>query len=141
MELEQKGIPMAEKVPLGMIVETPAAALCAEELAMEADFFSIGTNDLTQYTCAADRQNQSLGDFFDPRHPAVLKEIRMTVEAAHRHGIRVGICGEMGSDPQMTEMLLRMGVDELSVNPSAILPLRKKIRTIHLRTPEEPPLQ
>lgn len=132
---------MAERVPLGMIVETPAAALCAEELAGEADFFSIGTNDLTQYTCAADRQNQNLGDFFDPRHPAVLKEIRMTVEAAHRHGIRVGICGEMGSDPQMTGMLLRMGVDELSVNPSAILPLRKKIREINLRTPEEPPLQ
>ncbi len=140
-ELEQKGISMAERVPLGMIVETPAAALCAEELAGEADFFSIGTNDLTQYTCAADRQNQNLGDFFDPRHPAVLKEIRMTVEAAHRHGIRVGICGEMGSDPQMTGMLLRMGVDELSVNPSAILPLRKKIREINLRTPEEPPLQ
>lgn len=140
-ELEQEEIPMAEEVPLGMIVETPAAALCAEELAKEADFFSIGTNDLTQYTCAADRQNQNLGDFFNPRHPAVLKEIRMTVEAAHRHGIRVGICGEMGSDPQMTGTLLRMGVDELSVNPSAILPLRKKIREISLKTPEEPPLQ
>lgn len=140
-ELEQEGIPVAEKVPLGMIVETPAAALCAEELAEEADFFSIGTNDLTQYTCAADRQNQNLGDFFNPCHPAVLKEIRMTVEAAHRHGIRAGICGEMGADPQMTEMLLEMGVDELSVNPSAILPLRKKIREINRRTRGEPPLQ
>lgn len=139
--LEQEGISVAERVPLGMIVETPAAALCAEELAAEADFFSIGTNDLTQYTCAADRQNQNLGDFFNPRHPAVLKEIRMAVEAAHRHGIRAGICGEMGSDPQMTEILLKMGVDELSVNPSSILPLRKKIREISLKTPEEPPLQ
>lgn len=129
-ELEEEGLPVAERIPLGIIVETPAAALCAEELAKEADFFSIGTNDLVQYTCAADRQNQSLGKFFEPRHPAVLQEIRMTVEAAKKNHIRVGICGELGADPDMTEQWIDMGIDELSVHPSAILPLRQKIRSL-----------
>lgn len=129
-ELEEEGKPVAGRIPLGIIVETPAAAMCAEELAKEADFFSIGTNDLAQYTCAADRQNQNVSSFFCARHPAVLKEIQMAAEAAGKQKIRVGICGELGADPDMTEQWIRMGIDELSVNPSAILPLRQKIREL-----------
>ena len=117
------------------MVETPAAVLCADELAQEVDFFSLGTNDLTQYTCAIDRQNAKLEAFSDPHHPAVLREIRMTVEAGHRHNCWVGICGELGADLSLTETFLRMGVDELSVNPKSVLPLRKQIRSIDLRKP------
>ena len=123
----------AEKVPvgpieLGVMIETPAAALCADELAEEVDFFSIGTNDLTQYTCALDRQNAALEPFSDPHHPAVLRLIEMTVQAGHRHGCWVGICGELGADLTLTETFLKMGVDEFSVNPVSILPLRGAIR-------------
>ncbi len=132
-ELETEGIPMAASIPLGILIETPAAALCAEELAAEADFFSIGTNDLAQYTCAADRQNPGVERFFNPVHPAVLRQIRMSVQAAKAHGIRAGICGEMAGNLQVTEMLLRMGVDELSVNPAMILPLRSRIRKMRLQ--------
>jgi phosphotransferase system enzyme I (PtsI) len=114
------------------MVETPAAAIIADELAEECDFFSIGTNDLTQYTLAIDRQNDKLDDFLDTHHPAVLKEIRMTVEAGHRHGTWVGICGELGADLTLTETFLKMGVDELSVNAKSVLPLRKKIRETDL---------
>ena len=102
------------------------------ELAEEADFFSIGTNDLTQYTLAADRQNPGLERFCDPRHPAVLRMIRHTAEAAHRHGCQVGICGELGADPALAEDFLRMGLDSLSVAPSAVLPLREYIRSLDL---------
>ena len=119
------------------MIETPAAVMLAEELAEEADFFSIGTNDLTQYTLALDRQNPSLDRFYDPRHPAVLRMIRHTLEAGHRHGCRVCICGELGSDQTMTETFMRMGIDELSVSPSAILPLRKLIRGLDLSRPQE----
>ncbi|MCR5304223.1 MAG: phosphoenolpyruvate--protein phosphotransferase [Lachnospiraceae bacterium] len=117
---------------LGIMIETPAAVLCADELAEEVDFFSIGTNDLTQYACAIDRQNAKLEPFFDPHHPAVLKMIRMTVEAGHRHNIPVGICGELASDLSLTETFLRLGVDELSVNPQGILRLRQHIRSLDL---------
>lgn len=122
----------AEKVPvgpieLGVMIETPAA-LCADELAEEVDFFSIGTNDLAQYTCALDRQNAALEPFSDPHHPAVLRLIEMTVQAGHRHGCWVGICGELGADLTLTETFLKMGVDEFSVNPVSILPLRGAIR-------------
>ena len=110
------------------MIETPAAALCADELAEEVDFFSIGTNDLTQYTCALDRQNAALEPFSDPHHPAVLRLIEMTVQAGHRHGCWVGICGELGADLTLTETFLKMGVDEFSVNPVSILPLRGAIR-------------
>ena len=132
-ELEAEGAKMGP-VEIGTMIETPAAALCADELAEECEFFSIGTNDLTQYTCALDRQNAKLEPFFDAHHPAVLREIRMTIEAGHRHGCWVGICGELGADLTLTETFLRMGVDELSVNPKSVLPLRKVIRGIDLRT-------
>ncbi len=130
-ELLQEGHKVG-KYELGIMVETPAAVLCADDLAEEVDFFSLGTNDLTQYTCAIDRQNANLERFSDTHHPAVLKAIQMTVEAGHRHGIWVGICGELGADPSLTETFLRMGVDELSVNAGSVLPLRKIIRGLDL---------
>lgn len=120
---------------IGIMVETPAAVLCADDLAEEVDFFSLGTNDLTQYTCAIDRQNAKLERFSNTHHPAVLKAIRMTVEAGHRHNTWVGICGELGADPTLTDTFLRMGVDELSVNAKSVLPLRKIIRSIDLSKP------
>ena len=123
------------RMEVGIMVETPAAVLIADELAREVDFFSLGTNDLAQYTLAIDRQNPKLDPFYDPHHPALLRMIRMTVEAGHRHGCWVGICGEMGTDMALTELFLRMGVDELSVSPSAILPLRRRIRGLDLRCP------
>lgn len=130
-ELQKEGVKIG-KFQIGIMVETPAAALCADELAEEVDFFSLGTNDLTQYTCAIDRQNAKLEPFSDTHHPAVLKLIQMTIEAGHRHGTWVGICGELGADLSLTETFLRMGVDELSVNPKSILPLRKAVRSIDL---------
>ena len=126
-ELASKSIPYKE-VPIGIMIETPAAVLIADELAELVDFFSIGTNDLTQYTLAIDRQNQKLDRFFIPHHPAVLKAISMTIEAGHRHNIWVGICGELGADPELTEQFVRMGIDELSMSSSSILPVRKIIR-------------
>ncbi|OON87170.1 phosphoenolpyruvate--protein phosphotransferase [Oribacterium sp. C9] len=131
-ELEEKGY-IVGKYSIGVMIETPAAVMIADELAEECDFLSIGTNDLTQYTLAIDRQNAALDPFLDTHHPAVLKEIKMTIEAGHRHGAWVGICGELGSDLTLTETFLRYGVDELSVNPVSILPLRKVIRGIDLR--------
>lgn len=126
-ELKQQGIAYADVLE-GIMIETPAAVMISEELAEEVDFFSIGTNDLTQYTLAIDRQNPKLDDFYDPHHPAVLKMIRMTVENAHKAGIWAGICGELGADTTLTEEFLQMGVDELSVSPGRILPIRKIIR-------------
>ena len=111
----------------GIMIETPAAVLMSEELAKEVDFFSIGTNDLTQYTLAIDRQNPKLDKFYDAHHPAVLSMIRMTVENAHKAGIWAGICGELGADTSLTKEFLAMGVDELSVSPGSILPIRKII--------------
>lgn len=130
-ELKECGAAMGQ-VEVGIMVETPAAVMMADELAQEVDFFSLGTNDLTQYTLAIDRQNPRLDNFYDPHHPAVLRMIRHTVEAGHRHGCWVGICGELGADQTLTETFLRMGVDELSVSPSAVLPLRKLIRGLDL---------
>jgi len=130
-ELSEEGIGTG-RIETGIMIETPAAALIADELAEEVDFFSLGTNDLTQYTCAIDRQNAKIEAFSDTHHPAVLKLIRMTVEAGHRHNIWVGICGELGGDLSLTETFLDMGVDELSVNPGRVLPLREKIRSIDL---------
>lgn len=117
---------------IGVMIETPAAALSAAELARECDFFSIGTNDLTQYTYAADRQNASLHDYIDPARTALLRLIRMTVEEAHANSCTVGICGELGADLSLTEVFLRMGVDELSVSIPAVLPLREKIHRLNL---------
>ena len=118
-------------VELGVMIETPAAALISRELAKEVDFFSIGTNDLTQYTLAIDRQNPKLDPFYDAHHPAVLRLIEMTVENGHREGIWVGICGELGADMELTKRFVEMGIDELSVSPAFILPLRELIRKIH----------
>lgn len=112
----------------GIMIETPASVMVADELAQLVDFFSIGTNDLTQYTLAIDRQNEKLASFYDAHHPAVLRMIEMTIKSGHTHGIWVGICGELGADTELTNEFLRMGVDELSVSPSAILPIRKLIR-------------
>ena len=131
-ELKKQGVKIG-KYAVGIMIETPAAVLIADELAEECDFFSIGTNDLTQYTLAIDRQNAALDPFLAKHHPAVLRQIKMTIDAGHRHGTWVGICGELGADLALTETFLRMGVDELSVNPVSVLPLRKLIRGIDLR--------
>ena len=127
-ELKAEGIPYKEDVELGVMIETPAAVMISRELAKEVDFFSVGTNDLTQYTLAIDRQNQKLDAFYDPHHPAVLAMIRMAAENAHAEGKWIGICGELGADLELTEEFLSMGLDELSVSPAMVLPLRKKIR-------------
>lgn len=121
---------------LGIMIETPAAVMMSDELAKEVDFFSIGTNDLTQYTLAIDRQNESLDEFYDPHHPAVLRMIRMVVENAHKSGIWAGICGELGSDKTLTRTFLEMGVDELSVSPASILPIRSIVRNTDLSREE-----
>ena len=131
-ELDEKGIAYDKDMEIGIMVETPAAAVMSEELAKEVDFFSIGSNDLTQYTLAIDRQQTKLDAFFDPHHPAVLKLIQMTIENGHKAGIWVGICGELGADLTLTETFLRMGVDELSVSPPSVLPLREKVRSLDL---------
>lgn len=133
-ELAEEGVPMADKVELGIMIETPAAVMMSAELAREVDFFSVGTNDLTQYTLAVDRQGVGLDRFFDALHPAVLRMLRMTAENAHRAGIWIGICGELGADAELTETFLSMGIDELSVSPSAVLPLRSAIRSIDTTT-------
>lgn len=127
-ELKEQGIPYKEDVELGVMIETPASVMISRELAKEVDFFSVGTNDLTQYTLAIDRQNSKLDEFYDPHHPAVLAMIRMAAENAHAEGKWIGICGELGADLELTEEFLKMGLDELSVSPSMVLPLRKKIR-------------
>ncbi|WP_443600792.1 phosphoenolpyruvate--protein phosphotransferase [Agathobaculum sp.] len=133
-ELTEEGVPMADKVELGIMIETPAAVMMSAELAREVDFFSVGTNDLTQYTLAVDRQGVGLDRFLDAHHPAVLRMIRMAAENAHRAGIWIGICGELGADAELTETFLSMGIDELSVSPSAVLPLRSAIRSIDTTT-------
>ncbi|MFW5646791.1 MAG: phosphoenolpyruvate--protein phosphotransferase [Acetivibrio ethanolgignens] len=126
-ELSELKIPFKE-IELGVMIETPAAAIISDDLAKEVDFFSIGTNDLTQYTLAIDRQNAKLDRFYNAHHKAVLKLIEMTAKNAHKNGIWVGICGELGADISLTEEFLRMGIDELSVSPSMVLKVRKKIR-------------
>lgn len=123
-ELTEQGIRF-DNPEQGIMIETPAAAIISDELAKEVDFFSIGTNDLTQYTLAIDRQNTKLDEFYDAHHPAILRMIAMVVENAHKAGIWAGICGELGADQSLTKEFLAMGVDELSVSPGSILPLRK----------------
>lgn len=120
-------------VPIGIMIETPAAVMISDLLAKEVDFFSIGTNDLAQYTLAIDRQNPNLDTFFDPHHEAITRMLKLVIENGHKEGIWVGICGELAADLDMTEALLSMQVDELSVSPSSILPLRKKIREIFVQ--------
>lgn len=127
-ELRTEGAAFREDVELGIMIETPAAVMVSHELAKEVDFFSVGTNDLTQYTLAIDRQNQKLEDFYDSHHPAVLAMIRMAAESAHAEGKWIGICGELGADVTLTETFLKMGIDELSVAPGMVLKVRQKIR-------------
>lgn len=130
-ELDEQGVPY--QIPeQGIMIETPAAVMVSEDLAEIVDFFSIGTNDLTQYTLAIDRQNEKLDDFYNPHHKAILKMIQMVVDSAHKYGKWAGICGELGADAELTETFMRMGVDELSVAPSMILKLRKIIRELDL---------
>lgn len=130
-ELSQEGIPYGD-TELGIMIETPAAVMISDLLAQEVDFFSIGTNDLTQYTLAIDRQNMKLDNIYDSHHPAILRMIQMTVENGHKHGCWVGICGELGADTELTEDFVKMGIDELSVSPSFVLPIRKIIRDIKM---------
>ena len=130
-ELTELGLEYGEP-ELGIMIETPAAVIMSDELAKEVDFFSIGTNDLTQYTLAIDRQNVSLDEFYDPHHPAVLRMIQTVVENSHKAGIWTGICGELGADRELTVTFLKMGVDELSVSPGSILPIRKIVRETDL---------
>ena len=127
-ELREEGLPFKEDVELGIMIETPAAVMISDLLAEEVDFFSIGTNDLTQYTLAIDRQNSKLDNIYDSHHPAVLRMIQKTIENGHKAGCWVGICGELGADMTLTETFLKMGIDELSVSPTFVLPIRKLIR-------------
>ena len=127
-ELKAAGIPYSEEVELGIMIETPAAAMISDRLAPEVDFFSIGTNDLTQYTLAIDRQNQKLERFYDAHHPAILRFIKLVADNAHKAGIWMGICGELAADPELTETFLAIGVDELSVSPPYVLELRRRVR-------------
>ena len=128
-ELREQGIAYSDDVELGIMIETPASVMISDQLAKEVDFFSIGTNDLTQYTLAIDRQNPKLDPIYDPHHPAVLRMIKTVVDNAHANGIWAVICGELGADLELTETFLAMGLDELSVSPSLILGLRKAVRS------------
>lgn len=130
-ELDEQGISYGN-FEQGIMIETPAAVMMSEELAQHVDFFSIGTNDLTQYTLAIDRQNMKLDSFYDPHHPAILKMIQTTITNGHKGGCWVGICGELGADTSLTETFLKMGVDELSVSPSFVLPIRRIIRSTNI---------
>ena len=127
-ELTEEGFPFSEHVEIGIMIETPAAAILSDRLAKEVDFFSCGTNDLTQYTLACDRQNNNLGRFYDPHHLAVIRLLKMVVENAHKNGVWVGICGELGADLEMVDTFLAIGVDELSVTPRSVLPVRNAVR-------------
>ena len=133
-ELKSERVPFDERMQIGIMIETPAAALIADELAEEADFFSVGSNDLIQYTLAADRQNPELEEIADPHHKAVLRLIRRAAECAHAAGKWVGVCGELARDPELTEFFLACGVDELSVSPPYVLPLREKIRALSAKS-------
>lgn len=131
-ELRADGIEYSEKVELGIMIETPAAAIISDSLAPLVNFFSIGTNDLTQYTLACDRQNPDIEQFVDTHHKAILRLIEISAENAHKHGAWIGICGELGADTELTEAFLRMGIDELSVSPSFVLKVRNTVRNINL---------
>ena len=133
-ELAEEGVPMADYVELGIMIETPSAVMMSDRLAKEVDFFSVGTNDLTQYTLAVDRQGNNLDRFYDSHHPAILRMLKMAADNAHAAGIWIGICGELGADTSLTETFLAIGIDELSVSPASVLPLRNAIRSLDSRT-------
>ena len=132
-ELTAEGIPFNPETELGIMIETPASVLIADDLAKLVDFFSVGTNDLTQYTLACDRQANDLGKFYDPHHPAVLRALKIAADAAHKAGIWIGICGELGADLSLLPTFMAIGIDELSVTPTAVLPLRQEIRNLDTR--------
>ena len=136
-ELDASRIPYNKEIQLGIMVGTPAAAMISDDLAKEVDFFSVGTNDLTQYTTAVDRQNANLEGFYYPHHKGLLRLIKMAADNAHKNGIWIGICGELGADMELTEVFLAMGIDELSVSPACVLPLRKKIRETSVKERQE----
>ena len=127
-ELDESGIEYSDSVEIGIMIETPAAVMISDELAQMVDFFSVGTNDLTQYTLAIDRQNPELDKFYNPHHEAVLRLIKMAADNAHKYGKWIGICGELGADTELTDRFLEMGIDELSVSPPFVLPVRQKVR-------------
>ena len=127
-ELLAEHMEIADKVELGIMIETPAAAIISDRLAPMVDFFSVGTNDLTQYTLACDRQNAAIEQFVDTHHEAVLRLIELSAKNAHAHGAWIGICGELAADTSLTEHFLRMGIDELSVSPSFVLKVRDVVR-------------
>ena len=131
-ELEAEEIEYSREIELGIMIETPASAVISDRLAPLVDFFSIGTNDLTQYTLACDRQNAELEEFCDPHHEAILRLIELAAENAHKHGAWIGICGELAADTSLTETFLRMGIDELSVSPAFVLNLRDAVRKLDL---------
>ena len=135
-ELKDEGIPVADDVEVGLMIEVPSAALCAETLAKEADFFSIGSNDLTQYTMAVDRDNPNVSELFTEFHPAVLKLIKMTVDGAHKHGKHVCICGEFGGNTLATRLLMALGLDELSMNPNSMNRVKKILSLTNREEPE-----
>ena len=135
-ELQAEQIPYAEKMELGIMIETPAAAIISDQLAPLVDFFSVGTNDLTQYTLACDRQNPDIESFCDTHHEAILRLIAWSAKNAHEHGAWIGICGELAADTSLTERFLRMGIDELSVSPTFVLKVRDAVRKVDLRTKE-----
>lgn len=127
-ELDESGIEYSDSIELGIMIETPAAVMISDELAQMVDFFSVGTNDLTQYTLAIDRQNPELDKFYNPHHEAILRMIKMAADNAHKYGKWIGICGELGADTELTDRFLGMGIDELSVSPPFVLPVRQKVR-------------
>lgn len=131
-ELDESGIEYSDSIELGIMIETPAAVMISDELAQMVDFFSVGTNDLTQYTLAIDRQNPELDKFYNPHHEAVLRMIKMAADNAHKYGKWIGICGELGADTELTDRFLEMGIDELSVSPPFVLPVRQKVRNLSL---------
>lgn len=131
-ELKSQSIEFSDKIELGIMIETPAAGIISDKLAPMVDFFSVGTNDLTQYTLACDRQNPDIEQFVDTHHEAILRLIEMSAENAHKHGAWIGICGELGADTTLTETFLRMGIDELSVSPTFVLKVRDAVRSVDL---------
>jgi phosphotransferase system enzyme I (PtsI) len=131
-ELKSEGTEYSEDIEIGIMIETPAAAVISDRLAPLVDFFSVGTNDLTQYTLACDRQNSDVEEFCDTHHEAILRLIEMSAENAHKHGAWIGICGELAADTTLTETFLKMGIDELSVSPSMVLYVRDAVRKIKL---------